>query len=1040
MAHFILDMDHEENQLGVRLPEELRKQFSALEQRLWKAETAIAICSGLIGLLGSYLVLFVSDRIWDTPVFLRLLITIFGTAVLAFSGYRWALRWILKRRDIRALSNLVQLRFRRLGDRLLGIVELANEGNRPPGFSLALYRAAIDQVSGEATQFNFPDAVDPRPVKVRFWGAVCLAILFLLPAFLVPGAAWNVFLRWVSPVSAIERYTLVTIDELPPSQIVPHGEVFDVGVAVSYRSFWKPRTAIAEYSDQPGVKGFVDGGRIRFTIPGQIQAGPLEIRIGDATRTVSIVPTHRPSLKEMQASVELPAYLRYPSYAESVKNGSMTILEGSSIVFTGTATRSLKRAWRRSGEGAPEELNVDGKRFFSEVRELNQLVHHAFTWEDELGLTNSAPWDLVLGTEKDFPPVPQLSDFTRELAVLETEVIEIRAGARDDYGVREIGLVWRFTSDSENSTNGLRQGFRIEAASSQEKRLEERFYFNPALLGIPADSAIELRGYAKDFYPGREAVESQSYRLFVLGTEQHAEMVRQKLESMLVRLEEVTRLEEKIASSLQELKELGQKELSEEAAGAAMEEATEEQERNAIDLEQLAKEGTETVREGMRNPTLPNDKLQEWAKNVQAMQELAEGKMKDAANALKSAKQNQESKQENVAKAQEKTEEILEDLQEMQQAFNQGLDDLQALTLAQRLRKASSEEKEIENRLEKQVPETIGLIAEELSDKFRRVNERLAEEQTGTQHDAELLMGEISRFFERTQQPNYGQVSNEMADAKTVEELDRVRSLIAENISMQAMRQLSVWSERFTGWADILEPKSDSSGGGGGGGGGGENQQAEMLLKQLMALLRMREGEVNLRARTTLLEEKKKEDPRYDESVEMLYGEQRVLLKKLIQMQMDNLVPPLMEPLQEIYRPMLDSAMLLGEPRTDAPTVKAETETIQVLSDVINLINEQSQKGNNSQSQASEQMAFLLRMMSQQQGQNMGMALSNTPGGNSSGGTTDQAASTVEGDSTGKESDGKDVGKASGSIMRTVPTEFREALENYFNAIEETQK
>ena len=140
--------------------------------------------------------------------------------------------------------------------------------------------------------------------------------------------------------------------------------------------------------------------------------------------------------------------------------------------------------------------------------------------------------------------------------MLETEVLEVKAGARDDYGVREVGVAWRRVNGPDGSVPTASPAFRLEAASSQEKRLEERFYFNPSLLGIPADSSVEVRGYALDFFPGREPVYSPGYRIIVMGTEQHAEMIRQKLESMLVRLEEVTRLEEKIASSLKDLKEL----------------------------------------------------------------------------------------------------------------------------------------------------------------------------------------------------------------------------------------------------------------------------------------------------------------------------------------------------------------------------------------------------------------------------------------------------------------------------------------------------
>src|SRR5207302_1331863 len=100
-----------------------------------------------------------------------------------------------------------------------------------------------------------------------------------------------------------------------------------------------------------------------------------------------------------------------------------------------------------------------------------------------------------------------------------------------------------------------------------------------------------------------------------------------------------------------------------------------------------------------------------------------------------------------------------------------------------------------------------------------------AQDQTNAHQEAEALQGEISRFFERTQRAEYGQVNKEMTEARTPEELEKIKSLIQENISMEAMQNLAGWSERFGAWADKLEPKPKSGGGDGGGtGGSGEDE------------------------------------------------------------------------------------------------------------------------------------------------------------------------------------------------------------------------
>src|SRR3982750_2990251 len=130
------------NGQSVALPEQLRQQFVSVERRLWRGEAGIAVCSVVGALLISWLVLFVSDRIWATPVWLRVTLLASGLLASAAGIWRWGGRWVLNRRDQRELAMLVQRKYRKLGDRLLGIVELANEHEHSANFSPALYRAA----------------------------------------------------------------------------------------------------------------------------------------------------------------------------------------------------------------------------------------------------------------------------------------------------------------------------------------------------------------------------------------------------------------------------------------------------------------------------------------------------------------------------------------------------------------------------------------------------------------------------------------------------------------------------------------------------------------------------------------------------------------------------------------------------------------------------------------------------------------------------------------------------------------------------------
>jgi hypothetical protein len=202
-------------------------------------------------------------------------------------------------------------------------------------------------------------------------------------------------------------------------------------------------------------------------------------------------------------------------------------------------------------------------------------------------------------------------------------------------------------------------------------------------------------------------------------------------------------------------------------------------------------------------------------------------------------------------------------------------------------------------------------------------------------------------------------------------------------------------------------------------------------------LLRLREGEVNLREQTRLVDEQKTDESFYKEAAERLAGEQRQLMIGLHDVQRENRLKELELPLRESKEGMEQVGELLDKPATDESTAKAETGTIESLSDAINLIVENSKKDGGSQGGGESEMSFVMQMMSQEQSMSLGM--SQTGGGSFAGGSTDRAPMPMPGGAEGEQGEARSVKKAGGTT-RNLPAEFRDALQNYFNAIEQEQK
>lgn len=1024
-------------QPDVALPENLKRQFTSLERRLWKVETAVAVSSALIGLAASYLILFFSDRLWDTPAWFRLLVFCVGTVGAVFALGRWLMLWILNRRDWRALSILVQKKFRRLGDRLLGIVELATQTDRPPDFSPELCRAAIRQVAEEAEKYDFRAVVDKSAAKKLMAAGICLLVIVLVPVIVVPATSWNVFRRWLAPMAAIERLTLVRIAGLPEKLVVPHGENFEVVADVDYGSFWRPSHAIAQFERQPDVESKVQQRKVRFQVPGQIEKGTLKIRIGDARRELAIQPAYRPALKQLSAKIELPDYLKYPPVEEKIQSGTLTLLESSHVSFKGKVSRNLKNAWLSDGK-TNIALTISGDEFSTLPLVSDGVSHFTFGWQDDLGLSNAAPWRLAVQPQRDQPPVPDLPELSREVAMLHSDVLSIKTVAKDDFGVREVGLSWDYLSGTEESASWGTTEVKMGKNSPREKHAEEKFQWSPIIFRIPPDTSVELLAFATDYFPGRERVESLPHHIQILSNEQHAELVRQNLESVLARVEEVARLQEKVLARTGELKE--DQKLSPKEAAEKIGKTGDEQQQSSKNLEELSKEGMNALHEALKNPVFTEQMLQDWSKTMKQMQQLAQGKMKEAAGNLKAAQQqagDAESKQKELSQAQQKMEEIMQELEELQGKVNKNLDDLQALTLAERLRKVAGTESGAGDELKKIVPETIGMLSTELPDRFRKINTKLARIQEETQKEAQKLQGEINRFYERTQKPNYGEVSKAMTEAHTSEALDELRGLIGENVAMEATRSLSDWSKRFSDWADKLEPpQSDSSNGGGQGASAGVN-----MTKVLIALLRLRENEMNLQSQTQILDEQKSSMKNFEERAQSLAATQQKLSGILKSLEEQNNVPSLGDAYQETGKAMAEAEAQLKIPETGKPTIAAESKSVDSLTDLINLINEQAQRNpppptSNGGEASPEEMAFLMQMMAQQPGQGQGMNTNPQGGGNQRGGNTSRDSKPLTGDANGKGGEERNVNKASGAAAISLPTEFREQLEDYFKALE----
>ncbi|HWB58904.1 MAG TPA: hypothetical protein VG733_05400 [Chthoniobacteraceae bacterium] len=999
----------------IAIPEGLRHQFEKLEKRLWRFDTIVAICGAVCSLLLSYALIFVSDRLWDTPPFVRLIFTGAGVAMFGVFIYGYCRRWVWGDRSFPTLATLVQRRYRRLGDRLLGIVELADDHKRPAMFSEALVKAAIDQVATEASKVDFQQAVGTKRPRQYMTGLVIAAVLPVLFFIVAPQAFRNALLRWLQPTGNVQRYTFVNFDDLPSPYVVPHGEPFDLQVGVNATSLLHPTQLVAQFDGQDATSAPVKNHVALLHLAGQTDPIKLTLKAGDISHSMQIQPEFRPEIKQLTAHVVMPAYLQYPPADQKVEGGQLIYLKGSTIVFNGQATRGLKEANLEVAKKLTP-LSINNDTFSTAPVVPEGIAQWIFSWKDRYDLEAVAPMKVRLQEKQDEPPRVDCRGMPGTVAILETEVVHVDVVADDDFGIQDVGVRWQ-TAIAKSDKLSDPVEHKIAQGDPQSKTVKAEYDFSPQLLHIPEGTSVSFCATATDRFPGRPASMSSVHQIYILSTAEQANLIQQKLDMIAARFEDLTRQQESLVDASNAVKAMDPSKMSDQDTTKKLDDQANEQKDTADQLKDLAKDLADTLQQAGKNPDIQPQTMEKWAKAAEQMNSLGQNAMPQASQSLANAEQNPNQRQQPVNQANQQQQDILNQMRQMQQDMEKAMQKLMTQNLALRLRHIAASEKNIADNFQKMLPDIIGAKTDQLPDQPKNAIGDMSKLEDNSHKDSNKLEGEIARMFERTQVEKYGDVSNEMDKAQTDDALGKLTQVISDNVSVQAIQSANQWSKQFTSWADQLDKQDDQQQQQ-----GEQGQQGQPDMKALMALLKIREQEDELRDRTGALENQKAADQNYNQDAKDTSDKQDDVRSQLQALQDDPDFPVPPEKLGPATKAMRDAKGKLDKPDTGDPTVADETDAINILDAVIM---EQAQKSGQS-------MASLMAMMGMKPGQKPGK-------GFFGGGDTNRQNEVIPGSRVGDASDPRHITQTTGNAGAPLPAEFRDAIENYQHAVEQQQ-
>lgn len=630
-------MKIQQGQHEYELPRDLRQKLERFQQRVWSIKTLEALGVALAVLVGSYLLVFMLDRLGETPATLRG--GLLAVGLVACVGYLpWKLyQWVWSLRQLAPLARLLAKDQPRVGDRLLGVIELA-EARGDQHASPALCRAAIQQVADDTRDVDFLRSV-PAPRHRRWLAVAGGAALLALAALLVPGAGWNALQRWARPWASIPRYTFTQLVSLPDRQVVPIGEPFEFTVQLTDGSPWQPARGSVRYGSQPRLHAEQtahekSAGTYQFTVPAQTEASTLHVAIGDARHTIHIEPKPRPELTALVAKIQLPDYLQAAAPLErDARNGVVSAVRGSRAQFQATASRELAKA---SVNGRPDEVRVQGAQLESDAIAIDEEQPQELQWTDVEGLSAKSPFRLRIRAVDDRAPSVQTARLAGEQVLLDEQVLAFDVESSDDFGIRSVGVEWSGIEDPRRNPQPPKGEYLLAQGAPDKAALSIKGDFSAKRLGIEPQP-IHLRIFVEDYLPGRPRVYSPVYRLYVLNREQHLIWITEQLEQWERQALEVRDQESRLLEANKELAQLPQEEWNKEATRQRLSRQAAAERANAQRLASISTAGEQLINEAARNPEFNADTLENWAQMLQVLKQLSQKSMPSVAEHLNQA-------------------------------------------------------------------------------------------------------------------------------------------------------------------------------------------------------------------------------------------------------------------------------------------------------------------------------------------------------------------------------------------------------------------
>jgi hypothetical protein len=525
------------------------------------------LCEGLLlalaGTSAMLLLMVAADNLLhlEKPGRLVLAGLLWGSLLAALIGLVGR-RWLEDHRDD-FFAALVEQKHPELHNQLINALQLGR--GHANGCSPRLIEAIVNDAANATADLDMNSSVNRQPLKRAAVIALGVASLIAVYAVVLTPRFTNGLARVLLPLADLPPYTatqLVAKSIQPGNATVPEGKpiVFRVEVAgIVPAAAQLVRVAPGSHSQAAVMPPEKTSENAFSSLPIQAnESFDYYIVAGDArSASYHVEVVKRPQVQRISVTYTLPAYTAKEPRRVEESDGEITAIPGTRVEVFLTATKLLQEALLvvdgreplSLQKGAVDHTWLTSFVLWNKTDPANEQVggpliqaptRYQIRLKDTDGYENADPlWHSITPARDELPTVMIITP-GRDLQCKPDAQLELRVDARDDYGIREVRLLYRVNEEQK-----VHELARFPHPGEPKLETSDRFAWELRSRGLKGGDVVQYWAEATDRNNliARKPSESRRFSLFLATREQAAAKLDLQIGAYAQTLEELVTLQ-----------------------------------------------------------------------------------------------------------------------------------------------------------------------------------------------------------------------------------------------------------------------------------------------------------------------------------------------------------------------------------------------------------------------------------------------------------------------------------------------------------------